>query len=111
MNLILAVIIFSFIKTQKRELESEIKALNDIDENNENRPHSDTSNINGTIVKEEISGEDFTSNFNVKKQELLIEKIEEGGKGTDVLTFLKPQAQKRKVANIFMTNKNEKKAE
>jgi hypothetical protein len=93
MNLILAVIIFSFIKTQKREIESEIKALNDIDDNNnEIRPHSDTSNINGTIVKEEISGDDFTSNINVKKQELLIEKIEEGGKGTDVLTFLKPQA-------------------
>lgn len=31
MNLILAVIIFSFIKTQKQELESEIKALNDED--------------------------------------------------------------------------------
>jgi hypothetical protein len=61
MNLILAVIIFSFIKTQKRELESEIKALNDADynNNNENRPNSDTSNNNATIVKEEVSGDDL----------------------------------------------------
>ena len=62
MNLILAVIIFSFIKTQKRELESEIKALNDVDynNNNDNRPHSDTSNNNATIVKEEVSGDDLS---------------------------------------------------
>lgn len=39
MNLILAVIIFSFIKTQKQELESEIKALND-----EDTKHGDGNN-------------------------------------------------------------------
>lgn len=51
MNLILAVIIFSFIKTQKQELEVEIKALNDEDTKHggdNNHSPSNTQNNDGS---------------------------------------------------------------
>lgn len=57
MNLILAVIIFSFIKTQKQELESEIKALNDDEtkhggDNNNQSPNNTQNNEGSQTITE-----------------------------------------------------------
>ena len=99
MNLILAVIIFSFLKTQKMELETEIKALNE----------GDTKVAEEEEQSPELLKRGTTVGFLSKKQTLRLE--QDRGEVSDFALFLKPHTVKKKYANILMNSTTSKDAE
>lgn len=92
MNLILAVIIFSFLKTQKSELESEIKALNEGDTQVKEEDPDDAISLQRRATL------GFTT---LTKKETMRLENDRGGI-SDFALFLKPHTVKKKYANLLM---------
>lgn len=78
MNLILAVIIFSFIKAQKREIESEIKDLNETEVGNKSdadQLSNNTSNNIPSYLKDDKNSNDFQNSSTFKRSMTVDQKM------------------------------------